>query len=166
MKKMATLKPKALTPASYSRIQQAGGSFWIGLLIYQKCQMKPTSYYIDNWLMELHCSNCNNRYQVCTLYSSNWKQFFSISDVKKHAIQYSRQKKNFIQRYHNQKKYKPTILNITQYLKQIQQKKLHPDQLLLHFCPVCSQFMQNQRFFALHLLLFVQNQRFLHFICF
>ena len=92
-KKPATLKPKALTPASYSRIQQAGGSCWTGLLICQKCQMKPTSYYVDNWLMELHCSNCNNRYQVYTLCSSNRKQFFSFNDVKKYANQHSHQKR-------------------------------------------------------------------------
>ena len=55
--------------------------------------MKPTSYYVDNWLMELHCSNCNNRYQVCTLCSSNRKQFFSFNDVKKHANQNSHRKK-------------------------------------------------------------------------
>ena len=127
-KKPATLKPKALTPASYSRIQQAGGSCWTGLLICQKCQMKPTSYYVDNWLMELHCSNCNNRYQVCTLCSSNRKQFFSFNDVKKHANQNSH-KNNYVQRYHNQKKYKPTILNVTRYLKQMQLKKLHPNQM-------------------------------------
>ena len=43
--------------------------------------------------MELHCSNCNNRYQVCTLCSSNRKQFFSFNDVKKHANQNSHRKK-------------------------------------------------------------------------
>ena len=128
-KKPATLKPKALTPASYSRIQQTGGSCWTGLLICQKCQMKPTSYYVDNWLMELHCSNCNNRYQVCTLCSSNRKQFFSFNDVKKHANQNSYQKRNYVQRYHNQKKYKPTIPNVTRYLKQMQLKILHPNQM-------------------------------------
>ena len=93
-KKHATEINTGLRPASYVMIQQDAGSCWTGLLICQKCKMKPTSYaLLNDWFMELHCGKCNRRYKVCTLCPFNKKQFFNVNDVKKHKNQHSHRNK-------------------------------------------------------------------------
>ena len=58
-KKDTAMMPGSLVSASYVTIQQAAGNFWTGLLICQKCKIKPSSYALHGVLMELHCSKCN-----------------------------------------------------------------------------------------------------------
>ena len=73
-KKHATEINTGLRPESYVMIQRDAGSCWTGLLICQKCKMKPTSYaLLNDWFMELHCGKCNRRYKVCTLCPFNKK---------------------------------------------------------------------------------------------
>ena len=100
-KKHATQINSDLISASYVTIQRSAGSCWTGLLICQKCQIKPTHYLLLNdWLMELYCGTCNSKWKVCTICPFNKKQFFNINDVKRHQQQNSHQKNPKKRRYH------------------------------------------------------------------